>query len=108
MATYAALASQANARAVYWLEISGLPYAFGDGLITEANKATLFTDGYTEALTVVGALANPPVAQTQSRSIELLAGRGQSGGLEVSLVDVETTARPDGFLTWLFGGELSG
>lgn len=108
MTTYAAAAAQVNARAVYWLEISGIPYAFGDGIITDAAKATLLADAYTPTLTFYSLLANPPVAQTHSRSVTLLKGLVESGGLEVSLVDAATTDHPDGFLTWLFGAARSG
>ena len=103
MTSYATLAARSNARQVFWLEISGIPYAFSDGFITEANKATLFTDSYTSTLTFVAALM--PLRTVFAKSIELLSGEGQTGGLDVGLMDVQTAAYPDGLITWLFGGD---
>lgn len=105
MSTYAQLAASGSAKAVWWVEVSGLPWSFSDGSITEANKAALFTDAYTPTLTFTAGLM--PLKESFSRSIELLTGKGTTGGLQLEFTDWTSDTYPSGFFTWLFGGERS-
>lgn len=101
--TFDLLKARAGAHVVAWAEISGLPWAFSDGFITETNKSTLFTDAYTPTLTFFSALEAPEYNET--RSIELLTGKGRRGGFSLKLTDFRNTTYMDGFFTWLFGSE---
>lgn len=99
--TFAQLKADTSATRVIWLEISGIPYAFSNGAITEANKATLFSDSATTGHTFYTGIQDHDLSF--SKSIELLSGKGTTGGFEIKLLDFETAAHLDGFLTWLFG-----
>lgn len=99
--TFAQLKAEPEATLVVWLEISGIPYAFSNGAITETNKATLFGDPITPARTFYSGIQDQDLSF--SKSIELLSGKGTTGGFSVKLLDFETATHLDGFLTWLFG-----
>ena len=115
MATFAELKAR-GARKIYWLELDGIRWAFGDGAITNANRGTLFTDALTPTFDFSVAAMQAP-RRVDSRSIKVLSGAGKTGGFEVELVDLTmtsvvdgyspatTVSTPDGFLTWMFGSE---
>lgn len=105
MTTYAEAKAMVNATAVFWAEISGIPWAGCDGLITESNKSTLFTDSKTPARTFIKCLEIPK--DSFGRSMELHSAEASVGGFSVSFTDVQTDAHPDGHWTWVFGSERS-
>lgn len=97
-----------NADLAAWVEISGIGDSFSNGAITEANKATLFTDAYTPTLTFRGGLEQ--LADSESRSVDLLTGRGRRGGFTIRLVDYVVPgagAHLGGHMTRLFGSQRS-
>ena len=99
--TFAEAKANPEARLAVWCEISGIADAFSNGAITEANKATLFSDPVTTGKTFHSAIVEADLSF--SKAIELLSGKGTTGGFEIELLDFETSSQPDGYLTWLFG-----
>jgi len=97
--TYAQSQAKGNARAVFWMEISGIPYVFSDGLATAAKFGT----DYEADLTFKNLLMEPEFSF--ARSIEILTGKGQTSGFEIKLLDAKGGSEPDGFLTWLLFGK---
>lgn len=74
-----------------------------DGYITEANKATLFTDAYTPTLTAYAALES--LVDSEARSIDLLTGKGSRGGFSLKVTDFRNTTYMEGYFTRLFGSQ---
>jgi hypothetical protein len=106
--SFATARDRAGAELAAWVEISGIGEAFSNGAITEANKATLFTDAYTPTLTFRSGLEQ--LVDAESRSIDLLTGRGRRGGFTIRLVDFVVPgagAHIGGHLTRLFGSQRS-
>ena len=105
MTTYAACAARHGATAAFWAEISGLQWVFTDGIAYTAIYPTQACDGYTLSRVLMPHLM--PLDVVYSRSIEPLQGSGQQGTFSIRLLDFRDDTYPDGFCTWLFGGDRS-